>query len=203
MLSPVSPEGAASPFRLFVIGAIAMSAITIAGFTAQLLAGRSSFGAPPKVHAHAVVFMGWLAIYVAQSLLAMQGSKVWRRRLGWLAMVWLPIMLFPGSRFVVDRVRRGEEDAGEKEGGAGWHAGHGELRSGGRHDLLGWPGQSGRRFRSEVIAWSPSCRILRPSRPKPPFLVLDRAWRALGGPIPLDRTKRGCQRTHAASLTCR
>lgn len=108
MVSPVSSEGAASPFRLFVIGAIAMSAVTIAGFTVQLLAGRSSFDAPLQVHAHAAVFMGWLAIYVTQSLLAMRESKVWHRRLGWLAMVWLPLMLILGGRVVVDMVRRGE-----------------------------------------------------------------------------------------------
>lgn len=94
--------------RLFLAGAIAMTGVTVAGFAVQLLSGRSSFDAPLFVHAHAVVFMGWLAIYLAQTALAARGAGVWHRRLGWLAMAWLPLMLLLGLQVVVDMVRRGE-----------------------------------------------------------------------------------------------
>ncbi|MCA6263021.1 MAG: hypothetical protein IM635_04815, partial [Phenylobacterium sp.] len=94
--------------RLFLIGAIGMTGVTVAGFVVQLLAGRSSFNAPLWVHAHAVVFMGWLAIYLAQTALAARGAGAWHRRLGWLAMAWVPLMLFLGLQVVVDMVRRGE-----------------------------------------------------------------------------------------------
>ena len=107
-VSAESPEGAGTPSKIFFIGAIAMAAVTVAGFAMQFLAGRSSFGAPLQVHAHAVVFMGWLAIYVTQSILAVRGSRVWHRRLGWIAMVWLLLMLLLGARVLFDMMRRGQ-----------------------------------------------------------------------------------------------
>jgi hypothetical protein len=94
--------------RLFVMGAIAMTGVTVAGFGFHLLAGRSSFEAPLLVHAHAVVFMGWLAIYLAQTALAARGAGIWHRRLGWLAMAWMPLMLLLGVIVVVDMVRRAD-----------------------------------------------------------------------------------------------
>lgn len=105
---PGDPEPLPAERRLFIIGAIAMTGVTVAGFAVQLLAGRSSFDAPLFVHAHAVVFMGWLAIYLGQTALAARGAGDWHRRLGWLAMAWAPLMLFLGLQVVVDMVRRGE-----------------------------------------------------------------------------------------------
>lgn len=107
-INAASPPEPPVDRRLFLIGALAMVGVTIAGFVVQLLAGRSSFNAPWWVHAHAVVFMGWLAIYLAQTALAARGAGVWHRRLGWLAMAWMPLMLFLGLHVVVDMVRRGE-----------------------------------------------------------------------------------------------
>ena len=43
----------------FLGGAIAMAATIAAGFSFQLAMGRSSFGAPPLIHVHAIAFMGW------------------------------------------------------------------------------------------------------------------------------------------------
>ena len=39
-----------------------MTLVLVAGFSVQLALGRSSFAAPPLVHAQAVVFMGWVGI---------------------------------------------------------------------------------------------------------------------------------------------
>lgn len=110
MSSINAPPPPAPPLdrRLFVIGAIGMTGVTVAGFVVQLLAGRSSFNAPVWVHAHAVVFMVWLAIYLAQTALAARGAGTWHRRLGWIAMAWASFMLFLGLHVVVDMVRRGE-----------------------------------------------------------------------------------------------
>ncbi|MFO0436955.1 MAG: hypothetical protein ACK5YD_00325, partial [Phenylobacterium sp.] len=101
LADPVTPEGRVGQSRLFIIGAIAMTGVTVAGFAVQLLAGRSSFDAPLFVHAHAAVFMGWLAIYLGQTALAARGAGDWHRRLGWLAMAWAPLMLFLGLQVVV------------------------------------------------------------------------------------------------------
>ena len=40
----------------FLGGAIAMAVTIAAGFSLQLTMGRSSFGAPPLIHAHAIAF---------------------------------------------------------------------------------------------------------------------------------------------------
>jgi hypothetical protein len=93
--------------RFFLGGAFAMAVVLVAGFSLQLAMGRSSFGAPLLVHAHAVVFMGWLAIYVTQNVLATTGRVGLHRRLGWLAAVWIIPMLVLGCAVTVAMVRRG------------------------------------------------------------------------------------------------
>ena len=47
-----------------------MTLVIVAGFSLQLAMGRSSFAAPWYVHAHAVVFMAWVGIYLTQNVLA-------------------------------------------------------------------------------------------------------------------------------------
>lgn len=82
--------------RVFPGLAIAMVLLAVAGFSVQLATGRSSFDAPLLVHAHAVVFMGWLVIFLAQNLLIATGQVRWHRPLGWLAAIWLVPMLVLG-----------------------------------------------------------------------------------------------------------
>jgi len=50
--------------RFFLRGAIVMTLVIIAGFSLQLAMGRSTFASPLRVHAHAIVFMGWVGIYL-------------------------------------------------------------------------------------------------------------------------------------------
>ncbi len=92
----------------FLGGAIAMTVVIVAGFSVQLAMGRSSFAAPLLVHAHAVVFMGWVAIYLSQNILATTGRLALHRRLGWLAAVWVIPMLVLGCAVTVALVRRGQ-----------------------------------------------------------------------------------------------
>ncbi|HZZ31716.1 MAG TPA: hypothetical protein VFE10_06945 [Phenylobacterium sp.] len=93
--------------RFFLGGAFAMTAVIAAGFSLQLAMGRSSFGSPPLVHAHAFVFMGWVAIYLLQNVFATTGQMALHRRLGWLAAVWMVPMLGLGCAVTVAIVRRG------------------------------------------------------------------------------------------------
>ena len=92
----------------FLGAAIAMTVVIVAGFSVQLAMGRSSFAAPLLVHAHAVVFMGWVAIYLSQNVLATTGRLALHRRLGWLAAVWVVPMLALGCAVTLAMVRRGE-----------------------------------------------------------------------------------------------
>lgn len=102
--SPV-PVGRDGGF--FLGGAIAMTLVLVAGFSLQLAMGRSSFGAPPLVHAHAVVFMSWVGIYLLQNVFVATGRQDLHRRLGWIAAVWMIPMLVLGCAVTVAMLRRG------------------------------------------------------------------------------------------------
>jgi hypothetical protein len=93
--------------RFFLYSAIAMALTVVAGFSLQLGMGRSSFSAPLLVHAHAVVFMGWVAIYLLQNIFVATGRMRLHRTLGWIATGWLLAMLVLGVAVTVAMVRRG------------------------------------------------------------------------------------------------
>lgn len=92
----------------FLRAAIAMAVVIMAGFSLQLAMGRSTFAAPPLVHAHAVVFMGWVTIYVLQNILATKGNIALHRRLGWIGAGWIVAMLVLGCMVTIAMARRGQ-----------------------------------------------------------------------------------------------
>lgn len=93
--------------RLFLWGSIGMVLVIVAGFVAQLAAGRSSFASPLYVHVHALTFFGWIALYTTQLLLATTGSIALHRRLGWLGVAWIPLMVAVGTLVAVESLRAG------------------------------------------------------------------------------------------------
>jgi hypothetical protein len=80
----------------FFYMAIAMAIVIVAGFATNLALGRSTFAVPLLVHAHAFVYFGWVALFVVQNGLVATGNVAVHRRLGWLALAWLPAMLVLG-----------------------------------------------------------------------------------------------------------
>lgn len=101
------PAPATRDDGFFLGGAIAMTLVIVGGFSTQLAMGRSSFGAPLLVHAHAVVFMGWVAIYLLQNALVATNRVALHRKLGWLAAAWMVPMLVLGCAVTVAMIRRG------------------------------------------------------------------------------------------------
>ncbi|WP_304164920.1 hypothetical protein [Phenylobacterium aquaticum] len=91
----------------FLGGAIAMAATIVLGFSINLATGRSSFASPLIVHAHALTFMGWVVIYLAQNVLAKSGNLALHRRLGWLATGWVVLMLVMGCAVSAFDIRTG------------------------------------------------------------------------------------------------
>jgi hypothetical protein len=89
----------------FLGGAIAMAVTIAAGFSLNLTMGRSSFGAPPLVHAHAIAFMGWVVIYLTQNVLVVSGNVALHRRLGWLAAGWVILMVLLGCAVTAFDIR--------------------------------------------------------------------------------------------------
>lgn len=94
--------------RFFVRGALLMALVIVAGFSLQFAMGRSTFVAPPLVHAHAIVFMGWIAIYGLQNAFVATDRIALHRRLGWIAAGWMVAMLVLGYLVTVAMVRRGQ-----------------------------------------------------------------------------------------------
>lgn len=84
---------------------LAMGLVFVAGFSVQLLAGRSSFSAPLIVHAHALVFFGWVVLSVVQAWLAASGRLLPHRWLGWVGAAWMLAMLILGPAVTIAAVR--------------------------------------------------------------------------------------------------
>ena len=94
--------------RFFLGAAIAMTIVIVAGFSTQLAMGRSTFYSPPLVHAHAIMFMGWITIYLLQNIFAASGRMALHRRLGWIAAGWIMPMIVLGFGVTLAMVRRGQ-----------------------------------------------------------------------------------------------
>lgn len=93
--------------RFFLRSAIVMALIVVAGFSFQLAMGRSTFASPLRVHIHAVLFMGWVAIYLLQNVLVWADKIDLHRRLGWLATAWMVAMVISGNLVIAYMVRNG------------------------------------------------------------------------------------------------
>lgn len=93
--------------RFFLRGAIIMTVIIVFGFSLQLAMGRSTFASPVRVHAHAILFMGWVFIYLTQNLLVATDRIALHRRLGWIAAAWLVPMVASAFFVTVAMVRNG------------------------------------------------------------------------------------------------
>jgi hypothetical protein len=94
--------------RFFLGVAIAMTIVIVAGFSTQLTMGRSTFYSPPLVHAHAIIFMGWVTIYLFQNILVASDRMALHRRLGWVAAGWIVPMIVLGFGVTLAMVRRGQ-----------------------------------------------------------------------------------------------
>ena len=82
--------------RFFLTMAGVMAAIIVAGFSFNIVMGRSSFGLPWLVHFHAWVMMGWVGLYLTQNTLIFRDNVALHRRLGWLSVVGIPLILVMG-----------------------------------------------------------------------------------------------------------
>jgi hypothetical protein len=79
--------------RFFFTMACVMAATILAGFSFNVVTGRSSFGAPFVVHLHAFVMLSWIALYLAQNALIFTNNVALHRRLGWASVVVVPAVI--------------------------------------------------------------------------------------------------------------
>jgi hypothetical protein len=93
--------------RFFLRAAVVMAVVVVAGFSLQLAMGRSTFASPLRVHVHAVLFMGWMVIYLLQNALVATDRMSLHRRLGWIGAAWILPMVVAGFFVTVAMVRNG------------------------------------------------------------------------------------------------
>jgi len=101
------PASAIGDERFFLRAAIVMALVIVAGFSTQLAMGRSTFASPVRVHVHAVLFMGWMVIYLLQNALVATNRTYLHRRLGWIGAAWILPMVVMGFVVTVAMVRNG------------------------------------------------------------------------------------------------
>lgn len=87
--------------------AIAMAIAVVLGFSIQLAMGRSTFASPLRVHVHAVAFMGWVVIFLLQAYFATRGPLALHRKLGWIAVGWILLMIGAAMTVIVMMARNG------------------------------------------------------------------------------------------------
>lgn len=92
--------------RFFLVMALVMAAIIVAGFAFNFAMGRSSFDVPIVYHIHGAVFFGWIAIYVAQNGLIAANNVALHKRLGLIALLWAPLMVALGFAIMIVSLRR-------------------------------------------------------------------------------------------------
>lgn len=102
-----APARAGEELGFYPIMAIAMALIVVVGFSTQLAMGRSTFASPLRVHVHAVLFMGWVAIFVTQSILATRGPASLHRTLGWFSLAWIAAMVAAAMTVIVAMAQGG------------------------------------------------------------------------------------------------
>lgn len=106
-LAEPAPQSVRSDDRFFLIMALVMAAVIFIGFSTHLAMGRSTFARPLIVHAHAVVFMGWVVLYLLQNIFVNRGSMALHRTLGWIGAVWIIAMIGLGTTVTVLMVQNG------------------------------------------------------------------------------------------------
>lgn len=82
-----------------------MAFVLVSGFSTSIALRRSTFASPILFHLHAVTFFGWVVLYLLQTGLAATGSMTLHKRLGWLALGWVPAMVVLGTALTVFTVR--------------------------------------------------------------------------------------------------
>lgn len=81
----------------FVRFAVAIGIFILFGFFQFAMRGYSDFpSAPPIVHLHGGLMVGWLGIFIAQNLLIHRGQLAIHRKLGWTAAAILPLIAVTG-----------------------------------------------------------------------------------------------------------
>lgn len=94
----------------FVRYAVFLALFILFGFAQFAARGYSSFTtAPPIVHLHGGLMVGWLAIFVTQNLLVHKGELGIHRKLGWFSTVMVVVIAVTGIQVGYNSVAEGRQ----------------------------------------------------------------------------------------------
>lgn len=113
----LSPGSAARNYRAdqgFFLGiALALSLLTLAGFLQLALRGITDpIGAPVRVHVHALLLVGWLALFCTQNWLAYTNRIAFHRKLGWAALLLVGAIVVANYKVTVAVIAEDRMGAG-------------------------------------------------------------------------------------------
>ena len=98
-----------SDHRFFSIMSVVTSVTIVAGFWStylpKILTGAPAL--PPIIHVHAVIFTSWLAFFVMQTTLVLNGKTATHRRLGVAGVVLAALMVIVGTATAITVTRLG------------------------------------------------------------------------------------------------
>jgi len=79
----------------FVVFAAVSVLVVLSGFarTFFMPVAHGTFRAPRIVYVHASLFLAWVSLLVAQTVLAFSHNVRWHRQLGWISVVLIPAMI--------------------------------------------------------------------------------------------------------------
>jgi len=104
----VTTNGTLAPERRerdFLVGMALLIAVTIAaGFGSFALRGMVVHPLPLLVHLHGFLFVSWVAIFVAQTLLIQRNALRLHRRIGWLTLLVALAILVVGPATAIESV---------------------------------------------------------------------------------------------------
>lgn len=103
-LLPRSAEPERRERRFFMGMAWVIAATFILGFGSFALRGLVPQPTPLYVHVHGAIFFAWVALYTAQSTLIASGQARIHRRLGWVSLILLPLMVVAAVNITVQSV---------------------------------------------------------------------------------------------------
>lgn len=103
--APIMPSAEQRERLLFLVFSCAISALAVSGFAINLAMGRAVPSPPLIFHLHALAFLAWLAIHLAQSWFAWRGDLRWHRQLGIAALGFLPVLVVLAMALTVTSLR--------------------------------------------------------------------------------------------------
>jgi len=89
----------------FLVMTTLLAVLTVGGFALNAALGRANPSPPAVYHMHALAYVGWLALNVAQGVLIYRNDLRWHRVLGIAAMAWLPVLVVLALAMTIASIR--------------------------------------------------------------------------------------------------